>query len=119
MDYRVFVSREEIVSFRKGAEEELLGYSYEWEGERVVHIHIRPLVHAFGKVSRCLLSKKAEVLAEQFTCGIDFVLSVAETMVCAYRDSQGIVRKTEVSCIPGREELYSRSKGLLEVDLLA
>ena len=53
----VYLSKEELDAFLAAEEETLLGYAYEWEGEGVVHLHTRPLTHAFGEVTTCTFTK--------------------------------------------------------------
>ena len=88
------------------------GIAYEWEGESVIHLRLRPLEHSFGIVHSVRFVHGSEPDADA-----DFTVFV---------DSEGnaLVRKRgsqdaeEATIIPAKENLYSRSKGLIEVGIL-
>lgn len=95
----VYLSKEELDAFLAAEEETLLGYAYEWEGEGVVHLHTRPLAHAFGRVTQCAFTKVQDRVEVEFSANVD--------------DSA-----VDVRLIPSKEELYSRNKGILEIGIL-
>ena len=80
-------------------EETLLGYAYEWENEGVVHLRTRPLAHAFGRASRCVFTRVRDHVEVEFS-------------------ADGELQEAEIHLIPSKDELYSRSKGILEVGVL-
>ena len=41
----IYLSQEEINSFSDKEDMTVLGHSYEWEGERVIHLRITPALH--------------------------------------------------------------------------
>lgn len=53
----VYLSKEELAAFVAAEADSMVGYAYEWENEGVVHLHTRPLTHAFGLVTRCFFTK--------------------------------------------------------------
>lgn len=110
----VYLSKEELDAFFAAEDESVLGYVYEWENEGVAHLRTRPLIHAFGRVGRCLFTKRAEAIADG---------DVQWRVVV--EDAQGMPRcdcldesVVEVHLIPSKEELYSRNKGILEIGIL-
>ena len=122
MDYQIYLSNEDLVSFANASEQECLGIYYEWEGENVVHLHSRPLKHSFGKTGVCLYTKD---IVQDIKIDKD-----CQFIVCVNKDNNDINVKTfvyanakyievEHHIIPGKEDLYSRSKGLLETDSLS
>ena len=44
----LYIDKDELISFLNSSDCHLNGNSYEWEGEDVVHVHISPIIHAFG-----------------------------------------------------------------------
>ncbi len=83
------------------------GVAYLWEGESVYHIRFTPLQHAFGQQHKVSFAKTGALHSEDADMQVDIL-----------EDGRVMVRDTEVSVIPAREDLYSRSKGLIEVDIL-
>lgn len=123
MKYEVYISTEDISSFINSATNELIGYYYEWEGENVVHIHSHPLVHSFGRKGECLFTKKATLEPDDFNNGARFIVSVtsceAANIIRLYVIEEGNIVEIPHKLIPGKTELYSRSRGLLEVEILS
>lgn len=118
MDYQIYLSKEEIEKFELSKQTSVKGFCYEWEGEHVVHIHVSPLSHAFGIVSRCLITKNREVLSSDSGQDCRFVILI-EDIVRVFET--GSKQKNEIipMFIPSLNDLYSRSKGLLEVGILS
>ena len=116
-----YLSFEEISSFIGGTVKECIGYCYEWEGENVFHLHTRPLIHAFGIVSKCIFIKDTDLSSVCLKDDVRFIVVVNKDnnsirLFYCDRISQ---KEVPVRFIPGKEDLYSRSKGLLEVDVLS
>lgn len=120
MNYEAYLSSEDINSFLQSKEQELIGFYYEWEGENVVHIHSHPLIHAFGKSGKCLFTK-SNVSQNSFDGEVRFVVSLEnlnhETRL--YTKQNGDIVQITPKFIPQKEDLYSRSKGLLEIGVLS
>lgn len=84
------------------------GYGYQWENENVTHLHFAPLNHAFGKA--CSVS---------FAKSTNEHISSADIKVDIDNSGTASVKGINVTIIPSSENLYKRSKGLIELDILA
>lgn len=114
----VFVDQQELDRFQGTATD---GVACSWEGEDVIHLHlVRPL-HGYGKESLCLFTTDASVLEKAGTLsGYSHVVLVDDSKnVSAFEVECGSPKKVDLQFIPSRENLYSRSKGILEVGTLA
>lgn len=117
----VYLDRQELTEFLQTAQSSHEGICYEWEGEGVVHLRLHPLLHSFGKVGKVYFST-GDV---QTNVDTDYFVGVTvspqgEAIARVFvHESDGSYAETEPSYIPSREDLYSRSKGLLEIDILA
>lgn len=118
-----YVSSDEMVSFLDVDEQDFIGYAYEWEGENVVHLHFQPLIHAFGITSRCRFQKSERCSLEDFSNEVRYIVCISNnsgtTNIKGYTINDGALIEFDCAIIPGREDMYSRSKGLIEVDILA
>jgi molybdopterin/thiamine biosynthesis adenylyltransferase len=113
----VFLSKEELDAFQVFEEDSVIGYAYEWENEDVVHLHTRPLTHAFGRVTKCVFSKHP--IANIPNADANWYVHVsAQESVKVYRCSGGDCQNVDFQLIPSKAELYSRNKGILEVGIL-
>ena len=123
MTYEVYLASEEVTGFLNSSEKELLGYSYEWEGENVIHLHSHPLQHSFGLVKRCLFTSVAKISSSDFNEDIRYIVTISqkddELDTKVYKLDSNDVVEISAKLIPGKDELYSRSKGLLEVEILS
>ncbi|MBO4287418.1 MAG: ThiF family adenylyltransferase [Kiritimatiellae bacterium] len=109
----VYLNKEELLSLPEAGAVD--GVAYEWEGEGVVHLHTRPLRHAYGKVSPCRFVRDgAEELPAAGFC-VRYGREGAEVKAAAFFDG----KELPLDFIPARGELFSRSKGILEVGALA
>lgn len=102
-----YIDGEELSRFLKSPEQSTEGFGYEWEEERVMHIRFTPALHAFGRCLKVSLTKT----------GASHVVD-ADLCVDIASDGTATIGNSDVSVIPARENLYSRSKGLLELDIL-
>lgn len=122
MNYEAYLSSEDIITFLQSQDQELMGFYYEWEGENVVHIHSHPLTHSFGKSGKCLFTK-GDLGRNSFDGEVKYVISVSseasiqETKLFTILNDE--IVQLEPKFIPKREDLYSRSKGLLEIGVLS
>jgi len=106
--------------------EPVIGYAYEWEGERVVHLRMERASHAFGRESRCLFlpvtpqfDEATEYRFLEGEPGIDsaeWFLRISEGTPEAFCTASN--ECVAPLLIPAETDLYSRSKGLLEVGVL-
>lgn len=113
----VYLSKSELDSFGASNVNECSGYMYEWEGEGVIHIHLAPLRHAFGLSSRIRFIKQDQ-LQQPIAAKEPLVVLLPDTEVKVFVVWEGDLIEAEVTFIPKYDELYSRSKGILEVDAL-
>lgn len=116
---RIYIDKDEVLAFLNSEDCHIHGQSYEWEGEDVVHIHTDAQPHAFGRVASAMWHKNSlptEILkSDQYHV---VILSDNEAKTyCVTSDLQ--LEECKVNFIPSREEMYSRSKGILEVDILS
>lgn len=121
--YIAYISSDDIREFLTDERTSFLGFSYEWEGEKVVHLHYHPLPHAFGEVHRCFYTKETRCSIDDFSNDIHYVISLPDesdvSTLKGFTLFDGNIIEFKCSIIPGRDDLYSRSKGLIEVDVLA
>lgn len=103
----MYVDGEELKNFVSSKELCVLGYGYEWENENVVHLHFSRPVHAFGHEIKVSFSK------DKYTHN-----SEAALLIDVLPNGTAKAGDYDVTIIPSRENLYSRSKGLLELDIL-
>ena len=115
----IYIDKDEVLSFLNSEDCHIEGQSYEWEGENVVHIHTSALPHAFGRVAAAHWHKSSlpsgAYASEQYRV---VILSDNEAKVY-YVNEELQLEECEVNFIPSREEMYSRAKGILEVDILS
>ena len=114
-----FVPSDDITSFLSNDKKEVIGYSYEWEKEGVVHFYISQKKHSFGLQSRCLFKKNKQCEIADFSAGISYVVTLNEGKAKGYYFTNNNIVEIPINFIPGKDDLYSRSKGLIEIDILA
>jgi molybdopterin/thiamine biosynthesis adenylyltransferase len=136
----VYAYEEEIVSLLKKGNQTAKGIAYEWEGEDVYHVHIEapkisvsgmPCMSFFCIVNNEDFSLPKEKLLEkidlksyfgnsEFNKVIICIFSLIETTLqkLAWIVSDNTMTDCELKYVPQKSELYSRSKGLLEVNVL-
>lgn len=115
----IYIDKDEVLAFLNSEDCHLNGQSYEWEGEDVVHIHTAAQPHAFGHVSTAHWHKST--LPDEISAPEQYhvVLSSETEAKAYYANSDLKFEECEVNFIPSREEMYSRAKGILEVDILS
>lgn len=104
---------EELKKFSISSEN-VNGIGYEWEDESVIHLRIIPLHHSFGIVHSVRFvhgSKPEENTKADYTVCVD-------DKGCAVVWPKGAAEPENATIIPSKENLYSRSKGLIEVGIL-
>ena len=115
----MYVSSEEIASFRSSAERTVVACSYLWEGESVYHIHLTQPVHSFGQQGRVMVSKDANALEAAFADeSVLFYLLVGDADCRLQMRVDGAIQDCALNYIPSKEDLYSRNKGILELNVL-
>lgn len=113
----IYIDKDEILDYLNSTHDSQNGIAYEWENEDVAHLHLAPLAHSFGRSSRCLWSK-AESTNNKLYSGEFSVLVKSENDIIVLHNNNDIIEPCEVNFIPSREEMFSRAKGILEVDIL-
>ena len=111
----VYIDGEDLRRFLASGVTEQTGYSYSWEGEGVTHLHLHPLRHAFGTTGSVLFCHQApaEVVADY---AVEVAADGTARLLIA---ADGSWHEHPAMLIPAQSELFSRSKGILEVGALA
>lgn len=120
----IYLDREEIKNFCSNGLKDKVGISYEWEQERVVHLRMNPYTHSFGTVGTVVFLKgempfpygQSEPWVKEDISYMVYIQDEGNAKV--YKVVQGKLVEEEANFIPSREDLYSRSKGILEVNIL-
>jgi molybdopterin/thiamine biosynthesis adenylyltransferase len=139
MENIVYLYQYQLQSFINAAEEKQIGIAYEWKGEKVFHAFIEypqiapsgfPVTCAFIKVSS---KQEFENFENIFlNTSVDFYNNSGRELrigIILYIDNgmllkRGIIRDNDtisflqIEYVPDKSELYTRSKGLLEVGAL-
>lgn len=116
---RIYIDKDEVFAFLNSGDCHFVGISYEWESEDVVHIHTVAQPHAFGRVATAHWHKLL-IPSGMITPGQYHVVVLSDKEAKAYFVNSDLqLDECKVNFIPSREEMYSRSKGILEVDILS
>lgn len=112
-----YVDKEELILFINSSEIIKEGYGYEWENEDVIHLHINPVLHAYGKLHNIVFTKNNNINSAE---GYNYVIGVDcdDTSIKFVKDAQLTDVDGEINYIPAKAELYSRNKGILEIGIL-
>lgn len=111
----IYIDNEEVLAFTGQEQPQASATAYTWEGEEVVHIRTTPLRHAFGVQSKALFVK--ELPAEPGD--VQYAVVATDNTVEVFINNAGAWKQHPANLIPARTELFSRSKGILEVGALA
>ena len=114
----VYLTMEEILSYRQTDDITIEGYSYEWEGEQVVHLHTHRVPHSFGTVGRVIFTKLDPNVSIDCENIASWVVYVSKSSTILYKCVDGKLIEQEYQMIPSKEDLYSRNKGILEIGIL-
>lgn len=115
----IYIDKDEVLTFLNSKDCHIEGQSYEWEGEDVVHIHTTLQPHAFGHMATAHWHKSS-LPSDIKTSEQYHVVILSNNGAKAYFVKSDLqLEECEVNFIPSREEMYSRSKGILEVDILS
>lgn len=115
----IYIDKDDVLAFLISDIDQIDGQSYEWEGEDVVHIHTVAQPHAFGRVSIAHWHKSG-MASETLAPDQYHVIISSEDDVKAYYVRNDLrLEECEVNFIPSRAEMFSRAKGILEVDILS
>ena len=112
----IYLDNEELQSFLLSEAPTASGIAYEWEGEKVVHLHLNPVTHAFGTSAKVLFARSMPTE----TTDVAYVVVVnPDAGPKVFISGEDGFKEHPASLIPARSELFSRSKGILEVGALA
>lgn len=115
--FRVILDAQDLEALKDGSAI-VEGRAYEWEGENVVQIRTKPLRHSFGKESNAYFVKYRKY-RERLPEDSKYLVLLDDSKAIVFQEQEdGIPGQIPHELIPSREELYSRSKGILEVDIL-
>lgn len=121
MEPIIYVDKEELVGFLQSGKQSVEGIAYEWEHEGVIHLHTQKQLHSFGEESKVVFLYEGDELTDvgssRFIVYVsetedDVKASIVENLENGERESRN------VSYIPSRADLYSRNKGILEINVL-
>ena len=116
----IYLSGEELNTFSIQGDTTVFGHSYEWEGERVVHLRIHPVLHSYGAHGKSMFSKidighfDNSILADV----LYFVQINGNGSIQVFEHVGDKWQERNVNFIPSHQELYSRNKGILEINIL-
>jgi len=129
----IYLYQEQLQDFLN-SKTEAVGVAYEWKGENVYHAYFNyPTVSPTGFPSLCLFSqgnKNIELVIRDFLNSNQEKINSSVIIGIQFNMEQGTVTKkgiifdgnefkdAEVKYVPTKSELYTRSKGLLEVGAL-
>lgn len=116
----IYIDKEELENFSNSSETTIIGIAYEWEGEDVLHFHTGKLTHSYGELS-CVLFTKDNIDVEksnEYPYIVSVTLEEGELSSTVYSNSAEGLIEIPVNYIPSKQELYSRNKGILEINIL-
>ena len=115
----IYINKEDLALFCSNEALSYVGESYEWEGEQVIHIRLTPATHSYGKTDRVLFVKADFRLTDRDKGKFRYVVKVSnEHEAIVYENNSGLLVEKANEYIPSKSELYSRNKGILEVNIL-
>lgn len=110
-----YIDGEELSKFYSAAEtDQTKGFAYEWEGEGVIHLRFRPVNHSFGQRKDVLFTKDDDFNVDSSECEIVVKVCGNDSAEVFLNDSS----PSKAEIIPSKESLYSRNKGILELNIL-
>lgn len=115
----IYISKEELEDFFNSSQSLVLGVAYEWEKEDVIHIHTSNIPHSFGKTYKVLFCKeKPNQNANEDYKYVIHVFKDDDVHSIVYQNNITSLEAVDVNHIPSKQELYSRNKGILEINIL-
>ena len=116
----IYLYDEEIAHFKESASIYTIGNAYTWENEDVVHLHISQVMHSFGKKTKCLFTSSSvsnDILELCDKEDIDWLVSTYDDNISVFHSPFELC-EINVNVVPAKADLYSRSKGILEIGIL-
>ena len=115
----IYISKEELEDFFNSSQSLVLGVAYEWEKEDVIHIHTSNIPHSFGKTYKVLFCKeKPNQNANEDYRYVIHVFKDDDVHSIVYQNNITSLEAVDINYIPSKQELYSRNKGILEINIL-
>lgn len=112
-NYIFYIDGEELSKFNSDdSKNHTSGFAYEWEGEGVIHLRFTPLNHSLGKCHHVIFTKEKDIELSEG----EIVAKVHDAdNVDVYYEGN---RPSKAEIIPSKDSLYSRNKGILELNIL-
>ena len=114
----VYVDRGQLESFAADSAVMTEGVAYEWEDEQVVHLLTRPARHAYGRQHRVVFVRAGQHGDVTHDATFEVVVDRAPDGTVTARAYRRGLPLRNLRYIPARDQLYSRNKGILELNLL-
>lgn len=119
----IYLDKGELEEFCNNNKNSLNGYSYEWEGEQVVHLCINRATHGFGNIGKTVFSKSepssfVNSLLVDASYFVHAYIENGEVTAKVFEINNGTCVPRDPNFIPSKQELYSRNKGILEISIL-
>lgn len=137
MDSILYLYQYQLQKFINASEQYKLGIAYEWKGENVFHAYLEyPQIAPSGFAIPCLFMKLKNLselrCAEKFLNGIDLSeeqLSRVGIVIAFCLENNQLLKRAfvlpytnnieiKIEYVPDKSNLYTRSKGLIEVGAL-
>lgn len=110
----IYLKNEDVAEFLSSGLESSPATANTWEEESVTHITLHEPKHSFGQKQNAVFFKNGNVPVGDFP----FAVECSNSRVRVLQKGTDGFKEVSFSLIPSRDELYSRSKGILEVDVL-
>lgn len=116
----IYVDKEELHDFYACDSDSTVGYSCEWESEQVVHLHVQKPLHLYGKTGKVLFQKDSALgsTPQDFDYVVSISLLEQDIIAKVFIAKDGKFEEHTPCYIPSKNELYSRNKGILEINIL-
>ncbi len=118
----LYIDKEELKDFYTTIPSGQVGVCYEWEGEGVVHLCLKQKKHSFGKTGKVQFSNLAPSKFSGQLSDKDYFVQVysdnGEIVSDVFMKKDSDWAKCDINYIPSKEDLYSRNKGILEINIL-
>ena len=115
----IYIDKEDLSNFRSMSISRHEGISYEWENENVVHIKMNPAVHSYGKTDKVIFLSDDQKIDQWDNEDYHYIVLVSASCEASlFEFVKGELVKLPVYYIPAKTDLYSRSKGILEINIL-
>ena len=118
----IFVSKEDVLHFLSKKYEHHVGVCYSWENEDVHHLFLTPRKHSYGEETKVLFTSGEpcynKIAQKMFSHVVKISGTESEPTVNVLSLFDEEWKPCDYEYIPTQKELYSRNKGLIELDIL-